>query len=381
MNTFYAIITDKGLQNMAKAKADGENISLTHLAVGDSLGNYKEPQAQQENLYNELYRTSINRLEVDPDYQNQVIIEAVIPLEIGGFFIREVGIFDENGDLFAVAKYPATYKPTSDSGSSKDLYIRLTLAFANAANINVFENKKNALVSFDYLDNLANKNLSNVDKANINHQQCGNLQGGNEKERYHVNAIQYNLIQKFMTQDSIDNLAHKDLSNVNKNTISHQSWGNLQGGSNNERYHISAEQYRIVSNFASKVISANAGKELKISADGTGFSEIAPQSICQGQTTITGSDLIIDPNYSIYLINMTAARSLFINPVNVTKYQKIITIELRIVMSTVYSFSIQNQVKWLDGDTPTFNETGTHLIALRTYDNGATWVGSYQGKY
>ncbi len=329
MNTFYSIITQKGLQNMAKAKTEGGNISLTHLAVGDSLGNYKEPQAQQESLYNELYRTGINRLEVDPDYQNQVIIEAVIPLEIGGFFIREVGIFDENGDLFAVAKYPATYKPTSDSGSSKDLYIRLTLAFANAANINVFENKNNALVCFDYLDNLANKDLSNVDK----------------------------------------------------DTISHQSWGGLQGGNNAERYHISAEQYRIVSNFTSKVISANAGKELRISADGTQFSEIAPQSICQGQTTVTGNDLIIDPNYSIYLINMTAARSLFINPVNVTKYQKIITIELRIVMSTVYSFSIQNQVKWLDGDTPAFNETGTHLVALRTYDNGGTWVGSYQGKY
>ncbi len=329
MNTFYAIITDKGLQNMAQAKANGENITLTHLAVGDSLGNYKEPQADQESLYNELYRTTINRLEIDSDYNNQVIIEAVIPLEIGGFYIREVGIFDKNGDLFAVAKYPATYKPTSDSGSSKDLYIRLTLAFANAANINIFENKKNALVSMDYLDNFA----------------------------------------------------QKDLSNVPTEKKSHQQWEDLQGGNSSERYHMTAEQYRIISNLTSKVTAENANKELKISADGTQFSEMAPQSICQGQLTITGNDLIIDPNYSIYLINMTAARSLFINPVNVTKYQKIITIELRIVMSTVYSFSIQNQVSWLDGEAPSLNEKGTYLIALRTYDNGATWVGSDQGKY
>lgn len=97
--------------------------------MGDGNGAYQEPAKEQTSLVNETYRTAINRIYIDPDNQKQIIIEAAIPSAIGGFFIREVGVFDEQDNLFAVGKYPVTFKPESQSGTGKDIYIRMTLAF------------------------------------------------------------------------------------------------------------------------------------------------------------------------------------------------------------------------------------------------------------
>ncbi len=205
MSEFYAIITNEGLKNLVDSKALGENISLTHFAVGDGLGDYYEPQADQTSLHNELYRAELNQVYNDPDYPSQIIIEATIPEETGGFYIREVGIFDENENLFAIAKYPITYKPENEDGSGKDLYIRMTLAFSSTANINIYTNPYNSAASIKMLDDYALKNLSNVDAEYKSHQQWENLQGGSETERYHLTQIQNLLVESLKQLINSDN--------------------------------------------------------------------------------------------------------------------------------------------------------------------------------
>lgn len=102
--------------------------------------------------------------------------------------------------MFAIGKYPVTFKPESQSGAGKDIYIRITLAFSNNPNIVIYENTNNALVSSDRLEALAKVDLSNVAEENKSHQQWPDLQGGNQNERYHVTQAQN------ITLSQIDNL-------------------------------------------------------------------------------------------------------------------------------------------------------------------------------
>lgn len=329
MKDFYTIITKNGLQNLAESKINGQNVRLTHLAVGDSLGGYYEPKPEQTSLYKELYRGVLNRIYTDPDYPTQIILEAAIPSEIGGFFVREVGVLDEAGNLFAVGKYPATYKPASDSGAGKDLYIRMTLAFASTPNISLFINPNNAVV----------------------------------------------------TADRLADYAKVDLSNVPTENKSHQQWGDLQGGNEEERYHLTQNQHQLTNDLRQIVRLENKYKGFLINSDGTSIIDISPKEICQDLTVVEGDELLITPLCSIYEIPMPEDKELFINPVNVQDFGSIITIELLIKMPAIKKFSIQNQVVWLNDEPPEYDEAGNYLIALRTFDNGATWVGCLQGKW
>lgn len=329
MKDFYTIITKNGLQNLAESKINGQNVRLTHLAVGDSLGGYYEPNPEQTNLYKELYRGLLNRIYTDPDYPTQIILEAAIPEEIGGFFVREVGVFDEAGNLFAIGKYPATYKPTNESGAGKDLYIRMTLAFSSTPNISLYINPHNALVSAERLEGYA----------------------------------------------------LKDLTNVPPEQKSHQQWLELQGGSDEERYHLTKAQHQLASDLRQIVCLPNKYKGFLINSDGTSIIEVSPKEICQDLLVVEGNELLITPLCSIYEIPMPEDKELFINPVNVQDFGAVITIELLIKMPVIKKLTIQNQVAWLNDELPEYDTAGNYLVALRTFDNGATWVGCLQGKW
>lgn len=134
---YYSIVTHSGLAKNANASANAINLDLTHLGVGDSNGNYYEPDGTQTELTNELHRVTLTHVAIDEINTNQLIIEAVINETIGPFYIREVGIFDSDGDLFAIGKYPETFKPNLPSGSGKRLYIRMILGFSSSPNVNL----------------------------------------------------------------------------------------------------------------------------------------------------------------------------------------------------------------------------------------------------
>src|SRR3989338_7032711 len=135
---YYSIITNTGLAKVAAANAPGGSpVSLTHLAVGDSNGTYYDPAATATALQNERYRTSTTYVVIDENNANQLIVEAVLNETIGPFYIREVGIFDSDGDLFAIGKFPETFKPNLPTGSGKRLYVRMILGFASTPQVSL----------------------------------------------------------------------------------------------------------------------------------------------------------------------------------------------------------------------------------------------------
>lgn len=135
---YYSIITNNGLIKEAQAgQIGGSPINLTEIAVGDSNGEHYEPSAEAIGLRNELYRANLTSSVLDANNPNQLIIEGVIPEEAGLFHIREVGIFDSDGDLFAIGKYPETFKSNFASGSGKRLYIRMIIGFVSTPNVEI----------------------------------------------------------------------------------------------------------------------------------------------------------------------------------------------------------------------------------------------------
>lgn len=135
MSTYYCLITNAGLAKLAAAQASGTPVTLSQFAVGDSGGVFYEPLATQLTLVSEEWRGAINRVFVSPNEATRIVVEALIPASVGGFDIREAGIIDADGDLFAVGKYPLTNKPAPGSGSEKDLYVRMILQVSNAATV------------------------------------------------------------------------------------------------------------------------------------------------------------------------------------------------------------------------------------------------------
>ncbi|MBU6141410.1 MAG: phage tail protein [Proteobacteria bacterium] len=138
---FYSIITNSGLAKHATASLGGAPINLTHLAVGDSNGTSYNPVATATALQNERYRTTLTYAQIDGSNPNQLIVEAVINETVGPFYVREVGVFDSSGVLFAIGKFPETFKPNLPSGSGKKLYIRMILAFASAPQVNLIQSE------------------------------------------------------------------------------------------------------------------------------------------------------------------------------------------------------------------------------------------------
>ncbi len=136
--SYYSLITNNGLLKEAAANIPGGSaIDLTHIAVGDANGTSYNPTGSQTALVHEVYRTTLTHVAIDEANPNQLIVEGVISETIGPFYIREVGIFDSEGQLFAIGKYPETFKSTSESGSGKRLYIRMILGFTNAPQVNL----------------------------------------------------------------------------------------------------------------------------------------------------------------------------------------------------------------------------------------------------
>lgn len=121
---FYSIITNKGLDLITKALSNGTKLNLEYIAVGDSNGAYYEPNKNQTSLVNEKYRAKISEV-------TELVAKAQIPNDIGGFYIREVGIFDDKNNLILIAKQPETYKPIVSEGSTKELWIKVLIQAIN----------------------------------------------------------------------------------------------------------------------------------------------------------------------------------------------------------------------------------------------------------
>lgn len=125
--TYFALLTEIGEAKLARAATLGAPLALTSMGVGDGNGITPIPNSQQTGLINEVRRAPLNQLSIDPKNPNHIIAEQVIPENEGGWWIREIGLYDEAGELCAVANAPPTYKPVLAEGSGRVQVIRMTL--------------------------------------------------------------------------------------------------------------------------------------------------------------------------------------------------------------------------------------------------------------
>jgi DUF971 family protein len=132
---FYTILTATGKAKLANSAVLGSKVNFKTLKVGDGKGAYYEPSENQTSLVNQVWSGNISSISVDESNPNWIVIETIIPAAIGGFFIREAGIFDEAGDLIAISKLSETYKPVVTEGSIKDLCIKIILEVSNVESV------------------------------------------------------------------------------------------------------------------------------------------------------------------------------------------------------------------------------------------------------
>ncbi|WP_113287011.1 tail fiber protein [Escherichia coli] len=150
---FKTVITDTGAKKLAQAAApDGKPVRLTHMAVGDGGGALPTPDSKQTRLVHEVWRHTVNRVILDATHQNRIIAELVIPPETGGFWIREIGVFDEHGDLIAVGNTAESYKPTVAEGSGRAQTFRTILTVSSTATVALTVDNTMVMATVDYVD-------------------------------------------------------------------------------------------------------------------------------------------------------------------------------------------------------------------------------------
>ncbi len=137
MSTAYiTVVTDKGAERITAALLpDGEKLKITHFAVGDGNGSIPTPNASQTALVHEVYRGEVSNIHADGDSTTRIIVEGIIPAGQGGFWVREIGLYDDQGVLIAVCSAPERYKPTPAEGATSVLNCQVHVVVSNTSAI------------------------------------------------------------------------------------------------------------------------------------------------------------------------------------------------------------------------------------------------------
>lgn len=149
---YFALLTNIGAAKLANATALGAQVEITQMAVGDGNGALPTPNPAQTALTHELRRAQLNMLTIDPVNTNQIIAEQVIPEDVGGWWIREIGLFDKDGDMIAVANCAETYKPQLQEGSGRVQVIRVILIVSSTEAITLKIDPSVVLATRIYVD-------------------------------------------------------------------------------------------------------------------------------------------------------------------------------------------------------------------------------------
>ena len=130
--TYGTLVTDCGIQLIAAAVMEGKKINITDLAVGDGGGSYYKPNSTMTALKGEKWRGKVNRVEINEKSPNMIDVVAVIPSDVGGWTIREMGVLDETETLIAVCNTPDTEKVIISSGAAGEIELTMHIEISNA---------------------------------------------------------------------------------------------------------------------------------------------------------------------------------------------------------------------------------------------------------
>ncbi len=171
---YFAILTNQGAARLANATALGTKLNITQMAVGDGGGTLPTPDPAQTKLVNQTRIAPINSLGVAANDAGQIIAEQIIPENEGGFFIREIGLYDDDGVLIAVANCPETYKPLLAEGSGRTQTIRMILVVSSTSAITLKIDPSVVLATRKYVDDAVIEVKSYADKLMKDHEAKAN---------------------------------------------------------------------------------------------------------------------------------------------------------------------------------------------------------------
>ena len=129
---YMTLITNIGRQKIMKATATGKKVAINKIKIGDGNGTSYEIDESMTKLKNVVYETNIANFKQDPLNPNTLIVESLIPSDVGGFYIREIGLYDEDDELIVLTSYEETYKPVAEEGSTMELFIRIAMVLSNS---------------------------------------------------------------------------------------------------------------------------------------------------------------------------------------------------------------------------------------------------------
>lgn len=160
---FFAILTNIGIAKQANADALGIPWLITHMGVGDANGTDPIPSPTQTKLINERRRAPLNQLKVDPANSAVIVAEQVIPENVGGWWIREIGLYDSDGDMIAIANCAPSFKPLLNQGSGRTQVVRMNMIVSNSSNVELKIDPSVVLATRAYVDSKVVEELSKLD--------------------------------------------------------------------------------------------------------------------------------------------------------------------------------------------------------------------------
>lgn len=134
---YFTLVTDTGTRKMMQAVHEGQKVNIVEFAVGDGNGEYQTPSAGATMLQNEVWRGKVNACRISKESENLLIVESIIPPEEGGFTVREMGVFDDEGDLIAVCNAPETAKVRIVDGVLSELKLQMEILLTNTGSVNL----------------------------------------------------------------------------------------------------------------------------------------------------------------------------------------------------------------------------------------------------
>jgi phage-related tail fiber protein len=149
---YKAVLTTAGAAKIAAATAGGAKVNLKQMAVGDGGGTLPMPDPAQTKLIAEKHRAVLNKVIVDPKHKNYLVAELVIPPEIGGFWMRELGLYDDSGALIAVSNMAESYKPLLSEGSGRAQTLRMVVIVSDMDSVNLQIDASTVLATQEYVD-------------------------------------------------------------------------------------------------------------------------------------------------------------------------------------------------------------------------------------
>ncbi|SKC18521.1 Phage Tail Collar Domain [Kosakonia radicincitans] len=171
---YFAILTNQGAARLANATAIGTSLNLTQIAIGDGNGVLPTPDATQTRLVNQKRIAPLNALLIDPTNTSQIIAEQIIPENEGGYWIRELGLYDDEGVLIAVANCPETYKPLMQEGSGRTQTIRMVITVSSTAAVTLKIDPAVVLATRKYVDDKTIEVRTYADNLMSQHVAAGN---------------------------------------------------------------------------------------------------------------------------------------------------------------------------------------------------------------